>query len=508
VPLVIDSAIGYDAVGRLASYEHQGPNGAALSIPDLPAGVRATHVLGYHKATYTYDANGNRKTAKYTRPQAIGAIMDSLNRDFTLDAARNRLVTASEGRTINAVYAWSSRAFTWDAAGHLLSDGINSFTSSAHGPMSESMTDGVVTRYRYTSAGQRVRKAGLSVTDYSYGLPELGLDDWPLGLYEEQRGAEFIYLPTASGPLPVAVDFGDEASEVLYAIDSDHLNTPRRLTGSDGEAVWQWVVTGFGEMPPTVAGEGFVVGSAGFVPDAVWLPAVVGADGQALPAVDFALRYPGQVADEETGLFYNHNRYYDPALAAGYTQADPLGLEAGWNRLGYVEGNALSSVDPEGLTAGVLPPPPSLIGPIVGGLVELCLANPVICAGTVGIATGTIIYNTLETPIANTIDWCVGTGGYRSQCSALLADVSARATSVRHQYFTNMQDPKNLYTRAYCQPNLGRRYGTWIGHEQKLRDLIRSLKKAIDAADAAGCPVNPQDRALLSLEIPRCPAVR
>jgi hypothetical protein len=41
--------------------------------------------------------------------------------------------------------------------------------------------------------------------------------------------------------------------------------------------------------------------------------------------------------DDGNGLFYNFNRFYDP-LAGRYTQADPIGLNGGWNRFGYVGG--------------------------------------------------------------------------------------------------------------------------------------------------------------------------
>ncbi|MPT51113.1 RHS repeat-associated core domain-containing protein, partial [Delftia sp.] len=66
-------------------------------------------------------------------------------------------------------------------------------------------------------------------------------------------------------------------------------------------------------------------------------------------AVKFDLRYPGQVFDEETGLSYNLHRYYDAATGR-YMQADPIGLEGGWNRFGYVGGDPLSFADPMGLT--------------------------------------------------------------------------------------------------------------------------------------------------------------
>ncbi len=40
------------------------------------------------------------------------------------------------------------------------------------------------------------------------------------------------------------------------------------------------------------------------------------------------IRLPGQQYDEETGLYYNRHRYYDPLLGRYITQ-DPIGLEGG-----------------------------------------------------------------------------------------------------------------------------------------------------------------------------------
>lgn len=53
--------------------------------------------------------------------------------------------------------------------------------------------------------------------------------------------------PTARGPMPIAAQINGR----LYAIDSDHLNTPRRLTNTQGQVTWQWLITGFGEVQPT-----------------------------------------------------------------------------------------------------------------------------------------------------------------------------------------------------------------------------------------------------------------
>ncbi len=61
-----------------------------------------------------------------------------------------------------------------------------------------------------------------------------------------------------------------------------------------------------------------------------------------------ALGYPGQWKDLAGGLWHNHNRDYDPSLGR-YTEADPIGLAGGANLYGYVGGNPVNWVDPQGL---------------------------------------------------------------------------------------------------------------------------------------------------------------
>ncbi|MEX8514390.1 RHS repeat-associated core domain-containing protein [Leptothrix ochracea] len=53
-------------------------------------------------------------------------------------------------------------------------------------------------------------------------------------------------------------------------------------------------------------------------------------------------------AYDEAGLFHNGHRDYNPATGR-YIQPDPIGLEGGINRYGYVGGNPVMWSDPDGL---------------------------------------------------------------------------------------------------------------------------------------------------------------
>lgn len=64
-------------------------------------------------------------------------------------------------------------------------------------------------------------------------------------------------------------------------------------------------------------------------------------------ATSTPLRFQGQYADEETGLFYNRFRYYDPVIGL-YLSPDPLGLEGGVSCYGY-GWNPTHWIDPLGL---------------------------------------------------------------------------------------------------------------------------------------------------------------
>jgi len=123
---------------------------------------------------------------------------------------------------------------------------------------------------------------------------------------------------------PIAVTVGTaQGAATPYFIHTDQLNTPRAITDSSGNLVWEWDSDPFGK---DAANE---------------QPA-----GQ--PAFMFNQRFPGQQFDRESNLHYNYFRDYDPARGR-YIESDPIGLDGGINTYGYVKGDPLASSDFRGL---------------------------------------------------------------------------------------------------------------------------------------------------------------
>ncbi|ECG1481049.1 type IV secretion protein Rhs, partial [Salmonella enterica subsp. enterica] len=70
--------------------------------------------------------------------------------------------------------------------------------------------------------------------------------------------------------------------------------------------------------------------------------------GEENPAdLEQVIRLPGQQYDEESGLYYNRHRYYNPGQGRYITQ-DPIGLEGGWNPYTHPL-NSVVNIDPLGL---------------------------------------------------------------------------------------------------------------------------------------------------------------
>ena len=119
---------------------------------------------------------------------------------------------------------------------------------------------------------------------------------------------------------------------------------------SSGVSTLQYVTTGQIDEPLLVTKASQTVSWNGYTD-----PFGLGATFPGATTV-FNLRLPGQWWQPETsqlGLSLNGARNYDPTLGR-YTQADPLGIDAGANPYAYVDGDPLNETDPWGQDSSTL----------------------------------------------------------------------------------------------------------------------------------------------------------
>ena len=346
-----------------------------------------------------YD-NSNRLTsiAKKVSDTDIDGIFEATDRAATtsqalnIDQGSNKLLGFNQSVLTQATVANGTRRtvsnvisavnYQLDAYGNLVSDGLRAFDYNAENRLGQvNITkDGEAAKitYLHNAAGQRIFKSepqtaqalpnetvlGTTFTDWlkknfqwlyataqtnatlgtSYSYGDGQLPSWAMTGEYGNGGAtsagrtEYIWLPTDDGS---AIPIGMFRSNRFYAIHSDHLGTPRLMTDDTAKPVWQWAYSAFGDNKPTGVLKVTTNPNSAITNQPVLLQATgVG--------TTLNLRFPGQYADSETGLFYNYFRTYQPNQGR-YTQNDPIGLDGGLNRSIYVDANPMSFTDPDGL---------------------------------------------------------------------------------------------------------------------------------------------------------------
>ncbi len=300
----------YDLLGRELRRETN--SGAAWEWNYNPTGELASvQVSGktQFQRTYEYDAAG---LPIRQNDSTFGLSQYSHDRDGFLTAVEH-----SNG---------SRQAYGYDAAGDIIPASDIAVTRNADSHMIERRTArdrwnytfdplgrlisahsdfGLELSFAYDALGRRIRKSCDGIdTEYlwdgDFALGEIG-----------QSSAEYVYRPGTFEPL---ARFGGET----VILECDPIGLPRSALALDGSLAWQAAFEPFGELSEERGSPGLI-----------------------------KLRYPGQLADSETGLLYNWFRYLDP-LQRSYISPDPLGLAGGGGVWGYVP-SPLLLADPFGL---------------------------------------------------------------------------------------------------------------------------------------------------------------
>lgn len=299
------------------------------------------------EARYIYDELGNRM---------LGIDDSKTLKKYQYDD-RGRLTAITPIAQTADSQNVGAQSIAYDAAGLPTQYGVYKLSYSA-GQLSQvkDKSGKLVAEYSYNDDGQRIKKTVYQKDDKLLATPETSyyvyedsqlqheLDgqgniirhylyigntltatiDYPKGKHGELLTPEQpnISLWTRGKNWVSKLWTQESAYPSINYVITDYLGRPRQVR--DGETnllKWQFTPTAFGgQVDDSIKSNNY----------------------------ELNVRFPGQYEDTETGLYYNHWRYYDQDTGR-YLSADPLGLGGGENLYAYVNATPTHFIDPPGL---------------------------------------------------------------------------------------------------------------------------------------------------------------
>ncbi len=277
---------------------------------------------------YSYNAEGllqqiqdqtkGTTTFSYDQNERLRSVDGFIKETFAFDPAGNILDPDSDTQAQSALLGdrlpvYRDRKFQYDEAGNLVQ--VNQGPTGAdemklvYGPDNQLIRverDGLTTTYEYDAFNRRVAKIkGAQRTEFFWDNHSLAAE------HSDAGWKTFVY--DVDGLTPLVMLQNDQ----VFYYHNDHLGTPQEMTDDSGRIVWSARYRAYGEVAEYLAED-----------------------------VHNPLRFHGQYHDEETGLHYNNNRYYDPVVGR-FIHQDPIGLAGGFNLYQYAP-NPIMWTDPSG----------------------------------------------------------------------------------------------------------------------------------------------------------------
>jgi RHS repeat-associated protein len=432
----LDLGLARNANGQLTGVTDNTASGRGATFGYTDAGRLSTAKGSWGDQTYTYDAAGNR-VGKSTQ---VG--VTTVQENLVMASTSNRVNSTRQGG------GTTIRTLTWRAGGDLsrmvLASGPTTYDYlyNARKRLRLVKLNGANRgQYAYDFRGQRVSRTRLGVTPAPQTHYVFDLDGHLLAEHDGATGAvirEYVWLDD----MVVAVMESSVGPATTYFVHTGQLDEPLAITDGTKTRVWSAYLEPWGQAQ--------VLNSS---------------------PVELGLRLPGQWEQFETGGFFqNWHRDYDPNLGR-YIQADPLGVEAGQNLYGYVDGRPTEWIDRDGRLAVLALP--------------LVVVAPEVVASITGFTVGTLAALGVSSLAKkhNDISRTAASAKANIQCpDPDCANVSQRIDAlVRELKWRHTQ----LVVDRHRLPAEGRM--SQAGHVAQYTGKQRSLMKEIAKAKVKGC---------------------
>jgi RHS repeat-associated protein len=318
------------------------PSSWNLPIAPLPAAPTFSVAAGTYSGSLNVALVGATGTSIYyttdgtapsaASPKYTGSIKVASTETINAIAEINPFVSSSTGAatyTISGSGSSSSVTVTTNSNGNITGvpsgDGVYYLTftyNNANRPASVA-GGAMAATFVYDWAGQRFSKTngGMPPTIYSYS------QDGAV-IAENNGGTVTDYIYADGRPIAVIQPTATPAVNQIGYVMADNLGTPQRVTNTNGSTTWTTAYQPFGTT------------------------------GTVNAAIQQDLRFPGQLADAETGFNYNHFRDYMPSEGR-YLQTDLIDIWGGSDTFAYAGQNPIKFRDVIGLAADstdVVPP--------------------------------------------------------------------------------------------------------------------------------------------------------
>jgi RHS repeat-associated protein len=330
------SSYTYDAAARLTNLQ----NGGA-------AGMVSNFTYSYDLASRVTSETRNGSTVSYSY-DAVNQLTNDGTTAFSYDLNGNRTMTGYQTGTANQMTNDGVYTYTFDAEGNVTKKSkgasADTWTYSYNNAnqlvgLEDRSSDGGVLQmkatYTYDANGNRLESDVWTLTGGTTAVTRYAYDGWK----NPVDGMNRPYSPVGLENWDVAADLSGSSSLTTRYLRGDGIDSVLARTDATG---LEWLQT---DRQGSVRD---VVSNAGVVLDHLDYTGFGAIKSESVSSLGGRYKYTGAEADAETGLVFDHARYYDPATGR-WLEQDPKRFGAGDpNLYRYVGNDPTNAADPSG----------------------------------------------------------------------------------------------------------------------------------------------------------------